>query len=113
MTAGSFICESDAFIEGCDVETTSRRRSRGRLQEPDATTKASLTATDYFKLLNIETAKIISIVLVIGFGAYHGILNLTYAVTPCKGLFLDGVYKEGGDGLWQPWGCMMHKYTIT
>ena len=37
--------------------------------------RSSLTATDYFKLLNIETAKFISIVLVVGFGAYHGILG--------------------------------------
>ena len=27
------------------------------------------------------------------------------------GLLQDGMYKEGGGGLWQPWGCMMHKYS--
>lgn len=75
--------------------------------------KSDMSAADYFKLLNVETAKVISIFLVIGFALYHGMLHLTYGVTPCKGLFLDGVYKEGGDGLWQPWGCMMHKYTYT
>ena len=114
--------DKDDYTELLSVRTEearSRRRSSGSgtrdrsLDDPDIMTKSAMTAADYFKMLNIETAKLISIVLVVSFGVYHGILNLTYGVTPCKGLFLDGVYKEGGDGLWQPWGCMMHKYTNT
>jgi len=99
-----------------DLVTSRRRFSGNRPKiylEPEIMKKTGMTAADYFKLINIETAKLIAIVMVVGFGCYHGILNLTYAVTPCKGLFLDGVYKEGGDGQWQPWGCMMHKYTHT
>ena len=78
----------------------------------------------YMSLLNVTTAKVISIILVILFGGiYHGALHLFYGVTPCKGLLKDGIYKAGstafdfrgdfnqGTGLWQPWGCMMHKYT--
>ena len=116
MTAGNYRLLENDELSDKKTEITSRRRNsgaRGQTQEPETMSKSALTAADYFKMLNIETAKLISILLVISFGVYHGILNLTYGVTPCKGLFLDGVYKEGGDGLWQPWGCMMHKYTNT
>ena len=82
------------------------------------------SAEYYMSLLNVKTAKIIALicVLLVG-GVYHGALHLLYGVTPCKGLLKDGIYKAGstafsfrgdfnqGTGLWQPWGCMMHKYT--
>ena len=38
------------------------------------------------------------------------LLHATYGVTPCKGLLKDGMYKGAQ---WQPWGCMMHRYTKT
>ena len=38
------------------------------------------------------------------------LLHATYGVTPCKGLLKDGMYKGSQ---WQPWGCMMHRYTKT
>ena len=82
------------------------------------------SAEYYMSLLNVKTAKIIALILVLLFGGlYHGILHILYGVTPCKGLLKDGIYKSGstafsfrgdfnqGTGLWQPWGCMMHKYT--
>ncbi|XP_023335374.1 N-acetylneuraminate 9-O-acetyltransferase [Eurytemora carolleeae] len=65
---------------------------------------------DYFKLLNITTAKALALILVGGFTVYHSVLHATYDVTPCKGLLKDGMYKGNQ---WQPWGCMMHKYTRT
>ena len=68
----------------------------------------SLSAADYIKLINIKTGKIMALLLVVAFGIYHGLLHLSYGVTPCKGLIVDGMYK--GD-FWQPWGCMMHKYS--
>lgn len=61
-------------------------------------------------LINYGTGKILALVLVLTFGVYHGLLHLYYGVTPCKGLYKDGMFK--GD-FWQPWGCMMHKYTQT
>ena len=86
--------------------------------------KKGKSADYYMNLLNVKTAKVIAVVLVILFGGvYHGALHLLYGVTPCKGLLKDGIYKAGstafdfrgdfnqGTGLWQPWGCMMHKYT--
>ena len=57
-------------------ETRSRRRSSGTgsrgpsIDDSDKMTKSTMTAADYFKMLNIETAKLISIVLVISFGLY-------------------------------------------
>ena len=80
---------------------------------PGSSSNTGMTAADYFRLLNADTAKFIAVCLIIGFSIYHGVLHVQYGVTPCKGLLKDGVYKEGGDGLWQPWGCMMHKYTKT
>ena len=86
--------------------------------------KKGKSADYYMNLLNVRTAKVIAVILVILFGGvYHGALHLLYGVTPCKGLLKDGIYKAGstafdfrgdfnqGTGLWQPWGCMMHKYT--
>ena len=86
--------------------------------------KKGKSAEYYMNLLNVKTAKIIAVIFVLFFGGiYHGALHVLYGVTPCKGLLKDGIYKAGstafdfrgdfnqGTGLWQPWGCMMHKYT--
>ena len=60
----------------------------------------------------INATKVVSIALVLWFALFHGIIiHIFYGVTPCKGLLEDGMYKEGGGGLWQPWGCMMHRYS--
>ena len=69
------------------------------------------TLLDYVNLLNVNTAKVVSIALVLWFALFHGVIHIFYGVTPCKGLLEDGMYKEGGGGLWQPWGCMMHRYS--
>ena len=69
------------------------------------------TLLDYVNLLNINTAKVVSIALVLWFALFHGVIHIFYGVTHCKGLLEDGMYKEGGGGLWQPWGCMMHRYS--
>ena len=86
--------------------------------------KKGKSADYYMSLLNVKTAKVIAVILVVLFGGvYHGALHILYGVTPCKGLLKDGIYKAGstafdfrgdfnqGTGLWQPWGCMMHRYT--
>ena len=84
----------DGGEDGCSVSKVEEERS--------------LNAADYVKLINIRTAKIAALLLVLSFGVYHGLLHLSYGVTPCKGLLEDGMFK--GD-FWQPWGCMMHKYS--
>ena len=77
------------------------------------------------RLLNIGTAKFVAVVMVLVLGGYHSVLHATYGVTPCKGLLAHGMYKVSWSrafgvimmslqgSQWQPWGCMMHKYTRT
>ena len=84
-------------------------------------------AADYIRLLNISTAKLVAVLTVCLLAGYHALLAATHGVsvsctllwsvlalylqvTPCKGLLSQGMYK----GIqWQPWGCMMHRYTLT
>ena len=76
--------------------------------------------------MNISTAKFVAVMIVLMLAGYHSVLHATYGVTPCKGLLTHGMYKvnyivsvsevammslQGSQ--WQPWGCMMHKYTRT
>ncbi|XP_041986683.1 N-acetylneuraminate 9-O-acetyltransferase [Aricia agestis] len=61
--------------------------------------------------LNVDNAKLLAFVLVIGFIGYHGILHLRYGTDSCTWLLSSGRYK--GDHEWQPYGCMLHKYSKT
>ncbi|KAI5637510.1 10 TM acyl transferase domain found in cas1p domain-containing protein [Phthorimaea operculella] len=61
--------------------------------------------------LNVENAKLVAFVLVIGFIGYHGILHLRYGPDSCTWLLTSGRYK--GDHEWQPYGCMLHRYSKT
>ncbi|XP_026327952.1 N-acetylneuraminate 9-O-acetyltransferase [Hyposmocoma kahamanoa] len=61
--------------------------------------------------LNVENAKLCAFVLVIGFIGYHGILHLRYGPDSCTWLLSSGRYK--GDHEWQPYGCMLHRYSKT
>uniref|UniRef100_W8BGX7 CAS1 domain-containing protein 1 n=1 Tax=Ceratitis capitata TaxID=7213 RepID=W8BGX7_CERCA len=61
--------------------------------------------------LNATNAKKVALLMVLGFVAYHGILNWQYGSDSCQWLLSKGRFK--GDNEWQPYGCMMHKYTQT
>ncbi|XP_036319275.1 N-acetylneuraminate 9-O-acetyltransferase [Rhagoletis pomonella] len=61
--------------------------------------------------LNAANAKKVALLMVLGFVAYHGILHWQYGSDSCKWLLSKGRFK--GDNEWQPYGCMMHKYTET
>ncbi|PZC78676.1 hypothetical protein B5X24_HaOG217236 [Helicoverpa armigera] len=61
--------------------------------------------------LNVENAKLLAFVLVIGFIGYHGVLHLRYGSDSCTWLLTSGRYK--GDHEWQPYGCMLHRYSKT
>ena len=112
----------------CKNEKDENVKENAKMIEEDksffAMLKKGKSADYYMNLLNVKTAKVIAVILVVLFGGvYHGALHLLYGVTPCKGLLKDGIYKAGstafdfrgdfnqGTGLWQPWGCMMHRYT--
>ncbi|XP_023945723.2 N-acetylneuraminate 9-O-acetyltransferase [Bicyclus anynana] len=61
--------------------------------------------------LNVYNAKLLAFALVLGFIGYHGILHLRYGPDSCTWLLSSGRYK--GDHEWQPYGCMLHKYSKT
>lgn len=89
----------------------------------------------YIQQLNSSNAKKVALCLVLGFICYHGLIHLRYGefndiiiritnnlskyeilfnfkgTDSCKWLLSDGRYK--GNREWQPYGCMMHKYTQT
>lgn len=94
-------------------------------------TKADL----FIEQLNATNAKKVALLLVLGFVLYHGLLNWNYgelsichqSIDPyvsirclclpfpgsdsCQWLLSKGRFK--GDNEWQPYGCMMHKYSYT
>ncbi|XP_048756375.2 N-acetylneuraminate 9-O-acetyltransferase-like isoform X1 [Ostrea edulis] len=67
------------------------------------------TTNEITYYLNVENAKILAFCLVCGFVMYHGVLHLKYGNDSCKWLLSDGRFP--GYNTWQPYGCMMHKYT--
>ncbi|EDW66428.2 LOW QUALITY PROTEIN: uncharacterized protein Dvir_GJ15558 [Drosophila virilis] len=70
------------------------------------------TRADLFmEQLNATNAKKVALLLVLGFVLYHGLLNWNYGSDSCQWLLSKGRFK--GDNEWQPYGCMMHKYSYT
>ncbi|XP_076362337.1 N-acetylneuraminate (7)9-O-acetyltransferase isoform X2 [Tachypleus tridentatus] len=58
---------------------------------------------------NAKNAKLIALIIVVGFLVYHGLIHVTYGIDSCKWLLSDGRFQ--GYQVWQPYGCMMHSYT--
>ncbi|XP_052234383.1 N-acetylneuraminate 9-O-acetyltransferase-like isoform X2 [Dreissena polymorpha] len=71
--------------------------------------KPSSSTHEITYFLNIENAKILAFIMVSGFIAYHGFIHVTYSSDTCTWLLSDGRFP--GYGVWQPYGCMVHKYT--
>nr|NP_001259226.1 uncharacterized protein Dmel_CG2938, isoform C [Drosophila melanogaster]NP_001284847.1 uncharacterized protein Dmel_CG2938, isoform D [Drosophila melanogaster]NP_570085.1 uncharacterized protein Dmel_CG2938, isoform B [Drosophila melanogaster]ACL88964.1 CG2938-PB [synthetic construct]AAF45907.1 uncharacterized protein Dmel_CG2938, isoform B [Drosophila melanogaster]AAL39645.1 LD22456p [Drosophila melanogaster]AGB95072.1 uncharacterized protein Dmel_CG2938, isoform C [Drosophila melanogaste len=70
------------------------------------------TRADIFmEQLNATNAKKVALLLVLGFIVYHGLLNWKYGSDSCQWLLSKGRFK--GDNEWQPYGCMVHKYSLT
>ncbi|XP_039285446.1 N-acetylneuraminate 9-O-acetyltransferase-like [Nilaparvata lugens] len=61
--------------------------------------------------INSKNAKLIACGLVLSFILYHGVIHLRYGTDSCTWLLSDGRYK--GDMEWQPYGCMLHRYSQT
>ncbi|XP_058060774.1 N-acetylneuraminate 9-O-acetyltransferase [Anopheles bellator] len=68
-------------------------------------------AERFIQNLNASNAKKLAFAMVLGFVVYHAFLHLRYGSDSCKWLLSDGRFK--GDKEWQPYGCMLHKYTET
>ncbi|GFS21716.1 CAS1 domain-containing protein 1 [Elysia marginata] len=71
--------------------------------EPSSATKE---ITQY---INVNNAKLVAFAMVIIFIGYHSTLHFKYGNDSCKRLMTDGRFP--GREQWQPYGCMMHKYT--
>ncbi|XP_012941606.2 N-acetylneuraminate 9-O-acetyltransferase [Aplysia californica] len=72
------------------------------------TSSATKEITQY---LNVGNAKLVALTMVIAFVLYHGSLHFRYGNDSCKWLMSEGRFP--GSNTWQPYGCMMHKYTKT
>uniref|UniRef100_A0A3P9K2D5 N-acetylneuraminate (7)9-O-acetyltransferase n=1 Tax=Oryzias latipes TaxID=8090 RepID=A0A3P9K2D5_ORYLA len=59
----------------------------------------------------IKNAKLISFVLVVLLLVFHGALRHYDGGDSCEWLLSTGRYL--GENVWQPYGCMMHKYKST
>ncbi|XP_053658423.1 N-acetylneuraminate 9-O-acetyltransferase [Anopheles marshallii] len=65
----------------------------------------------FIQNLNANNAKKLAFAMVLGFVVYHAVLHWRYGSDSCKWLLSAGRFK--GDKEWQPYGCMLHKYTET
>ncbi|XP_005182016.2 N-acetylneuraminate 9-O-acetyltransferase [Musca domestica] len=76
------------------------------------TTSSSNSKAEYFiQQLNSNNFKKLALCMVLGFIVYHGILNWQYGSDSCQWLLSKGRFK--GNNEWQPYGCMVHKYSQT
>ncbi|BFZ21935.1 hypothetical protein BsWGS_24974 [Bradybaena similaris] len=72
----------------------------------ETTSSATKEITQY---LNVNNAKLVALAMVVAFVMYHEILHFKYGNDSCKWLMSEGRFP--GRDTWQPYGCMMHKYT--
>lgn len=68
-----------------------------------------VNTSDVNRLISVENAKILALVIVIGAMLYHGIIRYRYGTDSCQWLLENGRFQ--GYGIWQPYGCMMHKFS--
>ncbi|XP_060575546.1 N-acetylneuraminate 9-O-acetyltransferase-like isoform X1 [Ruditapes philippinarum] len=71
--------------------------------------KSSSSTHEITYYLNVENAKVLAFLMVSGFVVYHGFIHIKYSNDSCKWLLSDGRFP--GYGVWQPYGCMTHKYN--
>lgn len=64
---------------------------------------------EFIKYLNSQNAKLLALILIVLFTIYHGYLNSIYGRNSCNQLLGEGHML--GNNEWQPYGCMIHKYT--
>ncbi|XP_057684438.1 N-acetylneuraminate 9-O-acetyltransferase isoform X2 [Corythoichthys intestinalis] len=68
----------------------------------------SLGKRDINQHFNIKNAKLISLVLVVLLSVFHATSRYIGGADSCEWLLSSGRYL--GENVWQPYGCMMHKY---
>lgn len=65
--------------------------------------------SDINRLISVEKAKILALVIVTAAILYHGLIHFQYGADSCQWLLSSGRFQ--GYGVWQPYGCMMHKFS--
>ena len=83
--------------------------SGGDRKKKKASAENDPLAYDLTKYFNLKNAKILALVLIVLFVLYHGSLNSLYGRSSCNRLLGEGHLKS--DNQWQPFGCMLHKYS--
>ncbi|XP_059174219.1 N-acetylneuraminate 9-O-acetyltransferase-like isoform X2 [Physella acuta] len=79
-------------------------------QVSNTTTTATSSATkEITQYLNVNNAKLVALAMVFAFILYHSTLHFKYGNDSCKWLMSEGRFP--GSDSWQPYGCMMHKYS--
>ncbi|XP_076864917.1 N-acetylneuraminate (7)9-O-acetyltransferase [Brachyhypopomus gauderio] len=71
----------------------------------------SLGKREINQYFNIKNAKLLSFVAVILLGVFHSISRYYGGRDTCEWLLSSGRFL--GDDVWQPYGCMLHKYKNT
>ncbi|KAK3511913.1 hypothetical protein QTP70_027607 [Hemibagrus guttatus] len=70
----------------------------------------SLGKREINQYFSIKNAKLLSLVAVIILTVFHGVCRHYGGRDSCEWLLSNGRFL--GDNVWQPYGCMMHKYKI-
>ena len=62
------------------------------------------------KYFTIDKGKIIATILAVGFILHHGVMRWRFGADSCNWLLTKGRFQ--GRTVWQPYGCMMHDYSM-
>ncbi|XP_074654898.1 N-acetylneuraminate (7)9-O-acetyltransferase-like isoform X2 [Tubulanus polymorphus] len=71
--------------------------------------KHSHASPEIPQFVTVENAKVVAFSMVVTFVLYHGLIHLKYGSDSCQWLLSDGRFQ--GYNAWQPYGCMMHRYS--
>jgi len=70
----------------------------------------SSNRSELAKYFTIDKGKIIATFLAIGFILHHGVMRWRFGADSCNWLLTKGRFQ--GRTVWQPYGCMMHDYSM-
>ena len=70
----------------------------------------SSNRSELAKYFTIDKGKIIATILAIGFILHHGVMRWRFGADSCNWLLTKGRFQ--GRTVWQPYGCMMHDYSM-
>lgn len=65
---------------------------------------------DLSRIVNIKVAKKASFILIVTLFFLNVLNYVDYGFDPCRGILSSGRLVDKSEGVWQPHGCMLHKY---